>query len=237
MAILGSTNKETKVKILDNQNKKVVLKNVPVYIEEDTGKQVITFGDILRADQRRIAEKYGISEYNLFELALLFADVKQRRNAIRQKFRFNKMLFYIWKELEEEYGAEILIFDEMIAQRAGPIPIHLKDDIKKLKNKELIEIYLVKDNKKVPGSKEKWEDLKDKLQASIECNLTEEGEKLAKKIWLDLDEETRKIILKVKTDLMYLDTEKLKEKVHKEFPEYKIDYTKNDTETFEEFLV
>lgn len=237
MYILSNTEKEIRVKILDNQNKKVILKNVHVYIEKDTGDEVITFGDILRADQRRIARKYCISEYNIFELALLYADVKQKRNAIRQKFRFNKMLFYVWKGLEEEYGEKAIVFDDMIAQRAGPIPVHLKDDIKELKNKELIEIYLVKDNNKVPGSKETWEELKDKLQASIECNLTVKGEKLAKKIWLDLDDETRKIILKAKTKLMYLDTEKLKEKVHKEFPEYKRDYTKNDTETWEKLLV
>lgn len=237
MALLRNTEKTTEVNILDNKHKEVVLKNVPVYIEEDTGDEVFTFGDILKADQQRIVKKYGIKEYNVFELALLFADVKQRRNAIRQKFRFNKMLFYVQKRLEEEFGKETLIFDKMGSARAGPVPVHLKEDIKDLKARELIEIYLIKDNKKVPGSKDTWEKLKDKLQASIECSLTKKGEKLAKKLWNDLDDYMKRIILNVKIELMYLDTEKLKEKVHKEFPEYKMNYTENDTETFEEFLI
>jgi len=44
------------------------------------------------------------------------------------------MLFYVWKKLEEEYGEDVIIFDEMVAARAGPIPIHLGDDIKELQD-------------------------------------------------------------------------------------------------------
>lgn len=62
------------------------------------------------------------------------ADVKQRKNIIKEKSRFNKMLFYVWKKLEEEYGEDVIIFDEMVAARAGPIPIHLGDDIKELQD-------------------------------------------------------------------------------------------------------
>jgi len=235
--ILKSTDKKTLVKALDNNYASVILEDVPIYIMEDTGEELVTLADVIKADERRMAKKYDINIYNIFELALLFAPVYQKKNAIRQKFRFNKMLFYVWKDLQKEYGENTLIFDKMGVARAGPVPIHLKDDIKELQKKDLIDIYLVKDGKKIPGSRKEWEELKDKKIASIECALTKEGLKLARNIWVDLDPEMKEIILDVKKELFYLDTEVLKDKVHEEYPEYKKDYTKNDTESFEEFLI
>jgi len=233
--ILRKTDKTTRVEALDNQNREILLEEVPVYIEESTGEELVTFADVIKADERRIAKKYGINVYNLFELALLFADVRQKRMGIRQKFRFNKMLFYLWKKLEEEYGENSLIFDEMGAARAGPIPVHLKEDLIKLKKDDIIEIRIIKDGKPIPGSKEDWEKFKN--EGSIECILTNKGIKLAKEIWRDLDQEMKEIIIDVKQSLFYLDTEELKKKVHKEYPEYRLNYIENDNESFEEFLM
>lgn len=125
----------------------------------------------------------------------------------------------------------------MPVQISGPIPIHLGKDIKKLQTDGLIDVYLVKDNKKIPGSKENWAQIKGKAGASIECALTEKGEKVVRKIWDDLDIEIRQIILDVKRDLFYMDTKELKEKVHSEYPEYKKIYVENDIETFEPYLI
>jgi len=233
--MLKPTGKITTVKSLDNNYSEIILEDVPVYLHEKSGEELITLADVIRAEERRIAKKYNINEYNIFEIALLYADVNQKRNSIRQKFRFNKMLFYICKKLEEEYGEDVIIFDEMGSARSGPIPINLGNDIKELQNKEIIDIFIVKDGKKIPGSKANWEKIKSK--GSIECSLTKKGEKLAKKLWADLDLETKEIILEVKKKLFYLDTELLKEKVHHEYPEYKMNYIENDIETFEEFLI
>jgi len=232
--ILKKTDRTTAVKALDNQYNKIKLEDVPIYIEESTGEELVMFADVLKSDEQRIAKKYGIGEYNIFEIALLYADVKQRKMGIRQKFRFNKMLFYLKKRLEEEYGEDVLIFDEMGIARAGPIPIHLKEDIKQLKKEEIIEISIIKDGKRIPGSKENWE--KYKSQGSIECILTKKGEEIAQLIWRDLDPEMREIIVSVKEDLFYMDTETLKNKVHREYPEYKKNYTENDNETFVDYL-
>jgi len=232
--MLKLSGEKTNIKVLDGNNKKAELEDIPLYIEEGTEEELYLFSDLIKADQRRIAKKYEINEYNIFELALLYADVKQRKKAIRQKFRFNKMLFYIWKKFEEEYGKDSFIFDKMGQARAGPIPIHLFDDIKDLNEKKYIEIYLVKDGKKIAGSKENWEQFKS--TASIECILTRKGHRLAEKIWRELDIRMKEIIVEVKENLMYIDTELLKQKVHKEYPEYKKDYTKNDTQSFESYL-
>lgn len=233
--MLKPTGKKISVKSRDNTYSEVTLEDVPLYQEEKTGEELVTLADIIRAEERRVAKKYRITEYNLFELALLYADVKQRTKAIRQKFRFNKMLFYVWKKIEDEYGEGTFIFDQMGSARSGPIPIHLYEDIKDLQKKEIIEIYLVKDGKKIPGSKDNWE--KYKSTASIECILTKKGEKLAKSIWSELDTELMEIILDVKKKMFFMDTEELKKKVHKEYPEYRKNYVENDVETFEEFLV
>ena len=233
--MLTLTGKKTNIEVLDGKNKKAGLEDIPLYREEDTGEELYLFSDLIKADERRIAKKYGISEYNIFELALLYADVKQRKKAIRQKFRFNKMLFYIEKKFEEEYGEDSFLFDEMGTARAGPIPVHLGEDIKDLNEKKYIEIYLVKDGKKISGSKENWEEFKH--TASIECILTRKGHRLAKEIWKELDIRMKEIIVEVKEDLMYIDTELLMQKVHDEYPEYRKNYTENDKETFEEFLM
>jgi len=232
--LLKQIEKTTNVETKDGQNNKIIIENIPLYIDEDSGEELVTLGDVIRANQQRIAEKYNKSVFNIYELALIYADVKQRYNAIRRKFLFNKMLFYIGKKLEEEYGENTLIFDEMGAARAGPIPIHLGEDIKQLKEEGLIEIYIVKDGKKIFGSKENWEDYKS--QGSIECMLKKKGKKLARSIWRDLDPEMREIIVSVKEDLFYMDTETLKKKVHREYPEYKMNYTENDNETFVDYL-
>lgn len=230
---LIATEKRTTVKSQDNNYNEVILEEVPVYTDEGTGEELVTLGDILRANERRIAKKNNVSIFNIFELALLYADVKQRGKNIRQKFRFNKMLFYVMKKLEEEYGVGTLIFDEIWTAKNGPIPAHLKDDLKQFQEDGIIDIYLVKKGKKIPGSKKNWIESK---WMTIECSLTKRGKKLAKSIWFDLDPEMQEIILSVKEKLNYMKTSQLKHKVHKEYPEYRKTYIEDDNESLVEFL-
>lgn len=234
--ILNITDKKLNIESLDNQNKKVLLENIQVYVEEGTDDEYITLGDMLCANEKRIAKNYNITEFNIFELALLYADVNQKTKSIKQKFRFNKMLFYIGKELENIYGTNTLIFDEMVAARSGPIPLHLKEDIERLQQDGIIDIFLEKNGKKVPGSKQDWLKMKGPESGSIVCALTKKGEEIAKGIWKDLDLEIKDVIVKVKQKLFYTDTEVLREKVHEEYPEYKKTYVENDIETFEYFM-
>jgi len=226
---LKLTEKTTNLETWDNQNKEIILEDVPIYILEDTGEELVTLTDTIRADERRIAKKYNISIPNIFELALLYADVKQRTKGIKQQFRFNKMLFYVGKKLEEEYGENVLIFDEMNKAKDGPIPNHLKEDMKKLHKEGIFDVFLVKKGKKISGSKKDWDT---KNWITIECVLTNKGEDLAQKIWSELDPEMREIILEVKEKLYYMKTAKLRKKVHKAYPEYRKIYTQEDKENF-----
>ncbi len=227
--LLRPTEKKTNVETLDNQNKEIILEDIPIYVEEESGEELVSLVDILRADEQRIAKKYNINIYNIFELALLYADVKQRGKCIKQKYRFNKMLFYVYKKFEEEYGENVLIFDGMKIAEKGPIPIHLKEDMIKLQKEGILDVFLARSGKKIPGSKEDW---KSKKWISIDCTLTNKGEDIARKIWSELDPEMREIIIEVKEKLYYMKTGKLRKKVHKEYPEYKKSFVLNDEETF-----
>ncbi|MEX2682421.1 MAG: hypothetical protein Q6373_012540, partial [Candidatus Sigynarchaeota archaeon] len=204
--------------------------DIPIYEDEETREEFFTLADFLRAEQKRVARKHGITVFNTFELLTLYADVKSKIKGIKQKFRFNKIMFYIGKRLEKEFGEGTLIFDEMCKARAGPVPRHLGEDMALLEAKGLVKIHVDRDGKKIPGSEKEWRKLiKNKVGACV-VELTPAGEDLARSIWAEADEDILDIIYKVKRDLIYLDTEQLKEKVHKEYPEWKKDYVENDTE-------
>ena len=71
--------------------------------------------------------------------------------------------------------------------------------------------------------------MKDKVGSCVVV-LTPEGEELAKKITSETPENVIEIIQKTKQDLIYMDTAQLREKVHKEYPEWKKDYVEDDVE-------
>ena len=235
--MLTPTMNTTYVRTKDNSNKVVVLEEIPIYIDKEKENKVITLADVIKANQKRIAKKFGISVYNIFELALLYADVKQRSKVINQKFRFNKMLFYIWKEIEKVYGENSIIFDKMWVGQEGPIPANLLSDLIQFQNNEIAQIFLIEEGKKIADSKKNWEEIKktkkeEGIRVSLACGLTRKGEELSKKIWTELDPEIREITLKVKENLYFMKTKEIKNLVHKEYPEYRKFYTREDKETF-----
>jgi hypothetical protein len=207
---------------------------VPIVTDEDSGEELVTHADILKAEQHRISKKYNLSTYNMFELLTLWAPVKSRINGIKQKFRFNKILFYIGKRIEKEYTSDGLEFDEMNACRSGPIPKHLKDDIIALEQQKLVNVHIERDQKKIPNSQQNWQKMMTPQGGSCVVKLTPMGEKTAKNLWADVEiefgDELLKIIQKTKEQLLFLDTNALREKVHKDYPEMKKDYIEDDNE-------
>ncbi len=235
--ILISTENKTVIRSRDNNNEIVILRDIPIYRDIETGRDLITLNDVIKAEQLRVAKKFNIDVFNIYELSLLYADVRQRGKIIKEKYRFNKMLFYLWKELEDLYGENVLIFDNMVSADQGPIPAHLENDLISLQNQDLIDVFLLEKAKKIPESKSKWKQLKKKkeskgIRPALACGFTNKGEELAKAIWVDLDSEIRETILKVKEKFYFMKTKDIKKKVHKEFPEYRNTYSKEDRETF-----
>jgi hypothetical protein len=54
---------------------------------------------------------------------------------IKEKYKFNKMLFYFWKNLEKQGFGDSYIIDEFVSGRAGPIPKNLKESMIRLEKK------------------------------------------------------------------------------------------------------
>ena len=220
----------------NSEGEKIELEEVPVIQEGEKGEEFFSFADILRAEQKRVAKKFDLSINHINELLALYAPVKSKIKGIKQKFRFNKIIFYIGEGIKNEFGENILEHDSIYAAGAGPIPEHLEEDIKYLNKNGLVHTYIKYNNKKIPKSDQNYDKLMKKKAGSGVVVLTEKGEELSEELWIEMDksfgDEFLDIITKTKEKIIYMDTEQLKEKVHSEYPGWKKDYTKNDTENY-----
>lgn len=202
------------VESVDWGGRKIVLKQVPAEFNEKRGLTRIDIDEVIKAEQKFIAKENRLDPRELQILWLLRADSRFFKGGyIEQKFRFNKMLFYLWKRMDKEGYANAFIHDDFESGRAGPIPIHLKEFLKDLENKNIVKVRWAKR----PGE-------------SLKCELTKLGEKVAQTIWNKTPTDVRNIVKKIKGELFLIDATQLKEKVHKEYPEYKRTYTELDKE-------
>jgi hypothetical protein len=162
--------------------------------------------------------------------------IEKPQHAIKQKFRFNKMLFYIKMGLQTLFNAESIQMHQMGAARAGPIPFELKDGLKRLEQKGLITIYNEWNGKKINKGDSNWEELNRTRAGACVAVLTDSGVQIAESIWNDMNEiygaELTELISSVKQKLFKLNTDQLKTKVHTEYPEYQHKYTDDDQEDF-----
>jgi hypothetical protein len=127
------------------------------------------------------------------------------------------MLFYQWKELEKEGLGEAFDHDHFIAKERGPIPEHLEEDIKRLERKGLVKVSLVQ-----------WG--KSKEQCSKTTELTEKGLAVAEKICTKVAKPFLEVSLKVKEELFPLNPLTIRNKVHRDYSEYRKTYTEIDAE-------
>jgi len=124
----------------------------------------------------------------------------------------NKTLFYIWKELEKIGLADAFPRDEFEAGPKGPIPKNLESDLERLRDKGLVSLKI--------GPKDAYEI----------TELTPDGLVLAKEIWGRTEEPFKRTILLIKERIFPLDTKTIRDRVHRDYPEYKKTYVELDTE-------
>ncbi len=199
---------------VDWQGREITLKNVPAEKHQKTNRVRVRLDDIIKAEQEYLVSEHGLEPRNIHQLLLLYAPIRFARSGyIEQKFRFNKMLFCLWKEIEKIGFGDSYIFDEFAGARAGPIPVQLKNDLIELDKKGIIEAIF----EKKPGKSSKFQ-------------LTKHGEKIAKSLWDNTPDNIKKIILKTKEELFFVDATQLKEKFHQKYPEYKKNYVELDIE-------
>lgn len=202
------------VQSVDLQGREITLKGVPALKDSKTGAVRVQLEDVSKAEQEFLAREKGIDPLDVHPLLLLYASSKFfEAGYINQAFRFYKMLFSLWKELEKKSYGDSYIYDEFKCARAGPVPAHLKERLVDLEKKGVVEVKWSKS----PGK-------------STECKLTGRGFDIAKSLWDNTPDDVKMTVLKVKEDLFLVDATQIKEKIHKLYPEYKKCYTEVDTE-------
>ena len=171
--------------------------------------------DVAKAEVRTIAEGLCITPRDVgFLLMVLVKPGNFNEGEVLYKYHLQKLLFYLWKDLEKSGFSDSLPRDEFIPAENGPKPEHLDEDLKKFEDEKLIITKC-----------EKW-----KEGVSKRIILTKEGLDLAQKLWENLPEPYKVVAMKVKEKIYPLDPETVRHKVHKEYPEYRDSYIKNDIE-------
>lgn len=212
--MIANNIKTIDVRTVDWRGKAINLRGVPAIKHPKINKVVISIGDLLRAEIREIADRVGIEERDIPLFLLLYAKPGPfQRGFLCQKYKINKMLFYLWKELEKEGLDAALQHDEFKKARRGPVPKNLWNDLKRLHEEGLI---------KVEGGK--------KVPKTVEVELTVSGAAIAKDLWDSMPDPYLVVTSRVKDMLFPLEPETIKNKVHKDYPKYRKTYIVADRE-------
>lgn len=205
---------KTTIDTVNWRGKPIQVTNVKALKNPKTGEIMVYPFEVAKAEVRQVAESLGICSRDVGTLLMIRAKPGNfNEGDVFYKYHLQKMLFYMWKSMEKTY-ADSLPLDNFIAAENGPVPEHLDEDLQKFEKKKLIRTKC-----------EKWEQ-----GTSKRIILTEEGKKIADELWRELPDPYKEIALSVKKRIYPLSPDKVRELVHKEFPEYKDSYVKNDIE-------
>lgn len=200
----------------DWEGEPMVLEDVPAESCPLCG-EVRVDADILSVyEQKKIGEIVDLTPEEMAIMWFLHAPGPRftKPGYVEEKYRFNKMLFYLWARLNEKGFGEALTHDEFESKKRGPVPKHLKDYSRSLEEKGLVKMRW--------GGK--------KVARSYRWDLTKKGQKKADILWRKTPEVFRRNIMQVKEELLLIDTTQLMHKVHEEYPEYKAGYRYEDKE-------
>jgi DNA-binding PadR family transcriptional regulator len=203
---------------VDWQGKLIHLSGVKALKSVRTGKIRVYPYNVAQAEIRDIASRHGLIPRDVALLLMLLAKPGPfKEGEVIYKYHLNKLLFYQWKELEMTGYHDALPRDEFEAYPRGPVPKNLADDLKRLQEKGLIETR-----------RKQWG--KSEIQASVRTVLTDNGLKVAKEVWEEVPDPVKLITLKVKERIFPLDPATVRDRVHREYPEYRKTYTQLDEE-------
>lgn len=204
----------TDIDSVDWGGNSIVIHSVPAIRHVKTGKVKVDPKAVAKAEFIDIAKEIGIQDRDIMLFLLLYAKPGPfQRGYLCQKYKINKMLFYQWKELERIGLGDVIPRDEFEAKSKGPVPENLWEDLKRLKEKQLL---------KVDGSK------KEKKTVTVE--LTDKGVNIARKLWNRIPDPYLGLTTRVKDILFPMNPEAIKEMVHEHFPEFRKTYKQEDRE-------
>jgi len=173
--------------------------------------------DVLKAEQLRASTANGVTPTEGNILLYLHAPlpyVTKQPGEIRERYRFNKMLFYQWAELDKTGLGQARVHDSFLNDVRGPVPEHIDENCRSLEEKGLVEVEW--------GGKV--------AKRPFVYRLTPKGRATAAALWGLTPGAVRDAVTKSKFELMALDRFEIKEKVHKEYPQFRKTYTKPEAE-------
>ena len=198
------------------RGKTIHLKNVPAIKNKKTGRICVYPSEVAKAEIRMLAEQYSLEPRDVPLLLMLFTKPGPfQEGYVQYKYQINKMLFYQFKELQKQGLGESFPHDEFEAALRGPVPKNLDDDLKRLEKKGIASL-----------SYKKWG--MGPKEASLATTLTSSGVEIAAKLASQVPEPLKEVTVEVKRQLFPLDPLTIREKVHREFPEYQKTYVELD---------
>ena len=204
---------------VDWKGNPIRLKNVPAIKNPETGKIRVYPADVANAEIRTIAETHELQPRDVPTLLTILAKPGHfKEGFLHHKYRLNKTLFYLWKELENEGLGEAFPHDEFVKAPRGPVPKNLENELKRLADSGIVSLDY-----------KQWGSGPDSRK-SLVVELTSNGIKVAKEIWSETPEPFKKAAHKVKERYFPLDEKTIRDRVHRDFPEYRETYVDLDTD-------
>lgn len=194
--------------------------NVKAFKDPKTGEILVYPSEVSKAEINQITEELGICPRDASTLLMLCVKPGNfNEGDVFYKYHLQKMMFYLWKNLEKTFLDAVPI-DDFIGAENGPVPQNMNDDLIRLEQFGLIRT-----------KSEEWkEESTNEIQTSKRILLTEKGSEVADIICMRLPEPFKKTALTVKKKIYPKNPEEVRHLVHKEFPEYIDTYVKNDIE-------
>ncbi|HYT00099.1 MAG TPA: hypothetical protein VEO20_05480 [Thermoplasmata archaeon] len=194
----------------------LLLHDVPAKSCPLCNETIVDADDVIRAEQRWIAGELGLTPREANILLMLYAQGPRftETGYVEEKYRFNKMLFSVWKELEKEGLGQSFLHDSFRAESRGPVPDNLETDSKSLESKGLTKVRW--------GGKA--------AKTSFRWDLTTEGWNRSKQLYNLTPQAMRDAVSKAKEELFLLDSTQMMHKIHELYPEYKKAYREKDEE-------
>jgi len=208
----------TELDVVDWRGHSIHLRDVPAIKNTSTGKIRLYPAQVSNAEIEFYAKQFGLESRDVALLLTLYVKPGAfKSGCIHTRYHLNKTLFYIWKELEHIGLGDAFPRDQFEAKPRGPVPMNLAADSERLKQKGL-----------VSTSMHRWG--KEPKQQSVLTELTPAGMDIAKRLWNSVGEPFKKTIARTKERIFPLEPKTIRERVHREFPEYKKTYTELDTD-------
>lgn len=203
---------------VDERGNPIHLKQVPAVKNAKTGKVRLYPAQVSLFETESLARQHGLEPRDIVTLLTLYAKPGTFKGGyLHTRYHMNKTLFYIWKDLENIGLGEAFPRDEFEAALRGPVPKNLESDLKRLSGKGLVSLRM---HRWGPGPKDE----------SKVTELTPEGLIMTKEIWNRVGEPFKKTIIRIKERIFPLDPKTIRDRVHRDYPEYKKTYVELDTE-------